>query len=134
MWEVDPLICPHGVERIVELCFDDPSPDYDTESVYLSSVALAQEDDLRERPRLPRRSVAKTGLREVKSLTRNWYRIGVDCHRSRLMARLDHHDPVCEASIAPQSSFSYGLLRSRGLYVAVLSSFMKSMKTLSRYT
>jgi hypothetical protein len=32
---------PDGGERILELCFDDPLPDYDTEPVYLSSVALA---------------------------------------------------------------------------------------------
>jgi hypothetical protein len=32
---------PDGGERIVELCFDDPFPDYDTEPVNLSSVALA---------------------------------------------------------------------------------------------
>jgi len=32
---------PDGGERIVELCFDDPFPDYDTEPVYLSSEALA---------------------------------------------------------------------------------------------
>jgi len=32
---------PDGGERIVEFCFDDPFPDYDTEPVYLSSEALA---------------------------------------------------------------------------------------------
>ena len=32
---------PDGGERIVELCFDDPFPDYDTDPVNLSSVALA---------------------------------------------------------------------------------------------
>ena len=46
-------------ERVIKPCLDlsrrsqaeadDPFPDYDIESVNLSSVALAEEDDLRER-------------------------------------------------------------------------------------
>ena len=34
------------------------------------------------------------------------------------MASLGHHDPVCEASLAPEPGFSYGFLRNRGLSVA----------------
>lgn len=32
---------PESVDRVIEFCFDDPFPDYDTEPVNLSSEALA---------------------------------------------------------------------------------------------
>ena len=37
---------PEADEWVIESCYDDPFPDYDTEPVNLSSVALARLDQL----------------------------------------------------------------------------------------